>query len=279
MPEPFILKVLLLANTAARFFEMMENCLTEKRVPWPERALLDGRCFYATRNQIGKCTSGLVRNVMAAFLREHAGGDRFLKQQWCRMVVLVGENSSALGFFVRQVLFSIIEKEGMVMRGVKVPGIVTVKFGTLPQLAEDASRSPVLYIPNAWNYAAIDAVIIAVDVVGGKKVLEIMPVQITINDRHGDSEADFFRQWDEFLATVGESSFDEVRPIFLWIVEDPATFPRKDEMVPSKTRSTRNARYTSPPYERKVRSVKEVSEKVGNKLEMARKRAEKIRRS
>ena len=87
-----------------------------------------------------------------------------------------------LGFLVEQVLVSIIEKEGTVMRNVMVPRIRTVGFCTLPQVAEDSSSSPVFYIPNAWKYGAIDAVIISADT---QRVLEVMPVQININDRHG----------------------------------------------------------------------------------------------
>ncbi|KAF8541845.1 hypothetical protein BDD12DRAFT_979387 [Trichophaea hybrida] len=258
------------------FFDIMENCLINDNVSRAERAVIDNRYFYTTRQNIGHCTSGLVRDTMAAFLRKHAGGDTFLKQQWYNMIEYVGGNSSVLGFFVEQVVLSRIEKEGMTMDGIKIPGMKSVGFRTLPKGPENTDGSPVLYIPDTYNYKAIDGVIISAKIVNDLKVLEIMPMQITINQHHEDSEKSFFEGWDDFVVKIlGASDYDDLKITFLWIVEDSETFPREDEFVAANTLTTRNGSYSTPSYERKVRSVKYVSEMVGHKLRMARERGKK----
>ena len=213
---------------------------------------------------------------MAAFLRRNAGGGTFLKQQWYNMVEYVGGNSSVLGFFVEQVLLSYIEKEGMILDGIKIPGMASAAFRILPQIPQNAAESPVLYVPDAYNYKAIDGLIMSVDITDGRRVLEIMPLQITINNNHEDSEAAFFEGWDRFsVKALGENSFNDLKIVFLWIVEDSAIFPRKDAAVAARTITTRNGTYSSPSYVRKVRSVKYISETVGQKLSLARERGGK----
>ena len=69
-----------------------------------------------------------MRETVAAFLRRNAGGGTFLKQQWYNMVEYVGGNSSVLVFFVEQVMLSCIEKEGMIVDGIKIPGMTNVAF-------------------------------------------------------------------------------------------------------------------------------------------------------
>ena len=131
-------------------------------------------------------------HTVAVFLHKHAGGDTFLKQQRYNMVEYVGCNSSVLGFFVEQVMLSRIGKEGMAIGGIKITGMKSVGFCTIPNVPENTDGSPVLYIPDAYNYKAIDGMIISAKIVNDLRVLEIMPMQITIN-HHGDSEKSFLK--------------------------------------------------------------------------------------
>ncbi|KAF8534357.1 hypothetical protein BDD12DRAFT_896092 [Trichophaea hybrida] len=260
----------------AWFFDIMENCLINDNVSRAEHAVIDNRYFYTTRQNIGHCTSRLVRDTMAAFLRKHVGSDTFLKQQWYNMIEYVGSNS-LVGFFVEQVILSRIEREGITMDGIKIPGMKSVAFRTLPKGPENTDGSPVLYIPDAYNYKAIDGVIISANIVNDLKVLEIMPMQITINQHHEDSEKSFFEGWDDFVVKIlSASDYDDLKITFLWIVEDSEMFPQEDEIVAASTLTTGNGSYSTPRYERKVRNFKYVSEMVGHKLRMARERGKRI---
>jgi hypothetical protein len=73
------------------------------------------------------------------------------------MVVYVGGKSSVLGFFVKHVLLSHIEKEGMTMDAIKIACMKSAGFRTLPKVPINTDGSPVLCIPDAYNYKALMA--------------------------------------------------------------------------------------------------------------------------
>jgi hypothetical protein len=114
------------------------------------------------------------------------------------MVEYVGDNSSVLGFFVKQVLLSRIEKEGMNMDGIKIPVLKSDGVHTLPKAPKSTDGSPVHHVPDTYNYKAIEGVIISANIVNDLKVLEIIAIQITINEHHKDSEKSFFEVWDDY---------------------------------------------------------------------------------
>ena len=65
----------------------------------------------------------------------------------------------------------------------------------------------VFYVPDAYNYKAIYGLIMSINNIDDRGVLEIMPLQITINDNHEDSEEAFFKGWDQCVAkTLGRNS-------------------------------------------------------------------------
>jgi len=244
----------------------MEACVLEEGISRADRTVLDNR-YFCTKAGLGQCESGLARRAITAFLRKHAGGDLFVSQKWYNMLEYVGSNASVLGFFVEQVLLSTIQKEGMYLDGKKHQFKVVATFDGIPKMPGD---DPVLYIPKAWNNSSIDAIIFSIPE-GERKILTVRPVQITINQRHQNSEVTFFADWKRFsVKSIGSTAYDEIRVVFLWIVEQPATFPYKEGPVSESRRYTRGQTYQAPAYERHVRSIASVSEKVGTKLIQAR---------
>ncbi|RPB17975.1 hypothetical protein L211DRAFT_799136 [Terfezia boudieri ATCC MYA-4762] len=256
-----------------RVFEVMEACVLEEEVSRADRAVLDNQ-YFSTKAGLGQCESGLARRAITAFLRRHAGGDLFVSQKWYNMIEYVGYNASVLGFFIEQVLLSTIQKEGMFLNGVNQQFKLVDTFDRIPENSDD---SPVLYIPEAWNHRSIDAIIFSVSKIEGRQILTVWPIQIAINQHHRDSEVTFFADWKKFsVKSIGSTSYDEIRLVFLWIVEEPTTFPYKEESVPEKRRFTRGQTYVAPAYVRKVQSIASVSEKVGIKLAQARKNGEAL---
>ncbi|KAF8438304.1 hypothetical protein BGX38DRAFT_911088 [Terfezia claveryi] len=224
-----------------RFFEVMEACVLEEDVSRADRAVLDNR-YFSTNAGLGQCESGLARRAITAFLRRHAGGDLFVSQKWYNMIEYVGCNAAVLGFFIEQVLLSTIQKAGMYLDGVTEQFKLVDTFDGIPKNSED------------------------------RQILIVRPIQITINQRHRDSEATFLADWKRFsMKTLGSTSYDEIRIVFLWIVEEPTKFPYKEERIPEKRRLTRGQTYVAPAYARQVRSIASVSENVGIKLAQARK--------
>jgi hypothetical protein len=134
-------------------------------------------------------------------------------------------------------------------------------------------------LPVDFNYRGIDGTILWVEYVNNgkasfKRILHVIAIQITIAKTHSDSELVFFSGWGTFVTRIcGGSRYDEVKPIFLWVVEETGSFFRQPAEVPEATKTTRNRSYTIPAYERRVHSVIEISEKVGRNLETARAKA------
>ncbi|KAF8430307.1 hypothetical protein EV426DRAFT_13255 [Tirmania nivea] len=251
-----------------RFFEVMEACVLEEDVSRADRAVLDNR-YFSTKAGLGQCESGLARRAITTFLRRHAGGDLFVSQKWYNMIEYVGCNAAVLEFFIEQVLLSTIQKAGMYLDGVTEQFKLVDTFDGIPKNSGD---SPALYIPKAWNHPSIDAIIFSVSKIEDRQILIVRPIQITINQRHRDSEATFLADWKRFsMKTLGSTSYDEIRIVFLWIVEEPTKFPYKEERVPEKRRLTRGQTYVAPAYARQVRSIASVSGNVGIKLAQARK--------
>ena len=249
----------------------MEACVLEEDVSRADRAVLDNR-YFCTKAGLGQCESGLARRAITAFLRKHSGGGIFVSQKWYNIIEYVGYNASVLGFFIEQVLLSTIQKEGMYLDGANQNFKLVNTFDSIPKIPEDG---PVLYIPQAWNHKSIDAITFSVSRIEGRKILTVRPMQITINQRHQNSEATFFADWKRFsVKSIGSTAYDEIRIVFLWIVEQPTTFPYKEGPIPESRRCTRGQIYVAPAYERQVRSIASVSEKVGVKLAQARRNGE-----
>jgi len=170
----------------------METCVLEGGVSGADGPCLDNRYFY-TAGGLGQCRSGLVRRAMTAFLRGHAGEDLFVSQQSYNMIEYVGFDVSMLGFFIQQGILSTMENEGMSLNGVKQQFEVTATFDKIPKIPRDEGNSSVLYIPHAWNYCSIDANIFSLS--GTEpRILSVRPIQISINQRHKNSEASFFAE-------------------------------------------------------------------------------------
>ncbi|RPB23652.1 hypothetical protein L211DRAFT_849639 [Terfezia boudieri ATCC MYA-4762] len=204
-----------------RFFKVMEACVLEEAVSRADRAVLDNR-YFSTKAGLGQCESGLARRAITTFLRRHAGGDLFA---------------------------------GMYLDGVTEQFKLVDTFDGIPKNSGD---SPALYIPEAWNHPSIDAIIFSVSKIEDRQILIVRPIQITINQRHRDSEATFLADWKRFsMKILG--------------IEEPTKFPYKEERVPEKRRLTRGQTYVAPAYARQVRSIASVSENVGIKLAQARK--------
>ncbi|KAF8448385.1 hypothetical protein BDZ91DRAFT_803138 [Kalaharituber pfeilii] len=80
-----------------RFLGVLENCLLGEEVSLGDHSLLDTRYFYIAEDGTGQCEAGLIRRVMAQFLREQKGYNLFLSKQWLKMIESSGNNPSMLG--------------------------------------------------------------------------------------------------------------------------------------------------------------------------------------
>ena len=90
--------------------------------------------------------------------------------------------------------------------------------GRIPKIYPETDGA-VLHVPRAFNFRIIDGVIVRkVKPEEGKRKnrLFVIPLQITVAEKHSDSHKKIFSEWKEW--TAGLEEFDVV-PIFVWISE------------------------------------------------------------
>lgn len=102
-----------------------------------------------------------------------------------------------------------------------------------------------LYIPRASNYDAIDGAIVLLNKT--ERTFKLFPLQITIADRHSDSEAKFFETWwlkyldaiHRFLRTMpvanARSKPYAISLSFVWIQNNPKVVKGLEKEVPKES--------------------------------------------
>ena len=199
------------------------------------------------------------------------GADEFLSQRWYDSLRMAGKNPSMLGFFTETMLLSWISVNGCSAAGPEFQERPkTFMFDDArPTVNRESSLS--LHIPVAFNYTAVDAILVAVD--KQKDVATITGVQITISKTHSDSEAKFFADWERWRDIVDCAT---VYYRFLWVMEDVGQNSPTESIKAGKRLLRGKPKVWFPDFQRRYASVKEVSMDIGRKLEDARKSARSI---
>ncbi|PGH23093.1 hypothetical protein AJ80_02867 [Polytolypa hystricis UAMH7299] len=73
----------------------------------------------------------------------------------------------------------------------------------------------VLYIPDSYNHLAIDALVVHLAETDEGKTAHLYPIQVTIAERHKDSETEFFLRWGKWCPQLGDEY--NISVTFLWI--------------------------------------------------------------
>ena len=247
------------------FRQILSACLTGGSIPSAKEKLIDWRYFYADQGK-GKVTCGVVREAVARYLRSTLSPADFLTHHWYDSLKGAGRNPSVLGFYVETMLLSWISLNGCAAAGHEFSGRPRTFFFNEPKPTMDQESPNSLYIPAAFNYKAVDGILVALDT--ANDTARITAIRITISERHSDSEARFFTDWKWWRDIVACS---KVKFRFLWIIEDVGNKPAI-QMVEAEARQIRRQEQIwSPDFERRCVSVKDVSMDIGIKLEAARK--------
>jgi hypothetical protein len=129
-------------------------------------------------------------------------------------------NPSVTGYVIEQAVLASIALRGLdIASRLSEPMGLNVFQEPIPNLTPKTD-GPVLYIPQIFNYKAIDGVIVKKEQPStgrGKGRLFIYPLQITVAEKHKDSHKAFFDDWKKWIANLGE--FD-VFPEFIWISKE-----------------------------------------------------------
>jgi hypothetical protein len=143
-----------------------------------------------------------------------------------------------------------------------------ISGGILDALDEiSLATSETLYIPDRWNYKDIDALYLSVD--KRKKTALIVPIQISINPSHKDSETLFYADWARWKNCFQGYTLSST---FVWIVEHK----RSRNIVEEQLRSLRGgAQVIAPQHKQMHVPVSDVYKRLGEQLQARPSRLQK----
>jgi len=252
-------------NGLYRFQETLSACVVGDPVALDRENLLDWRYFYVSDGE-GKATCGIARRAGAEYLRSVMNPNHFLGIQWFDNLTMAGGNPSILGFFVEQMVLSWISLQGCLCAGQMFGSRPQTMLFTSPRLPAHINRPGfTCYIPSAFNFRAVDAILVFID----SERAVIVGVQVTIARTHSNSEEIFFEGWDSWVSKLDVPS-DNIEFRFLWIVEDRGEGLSTENIPPKSLTLRGREKSIHPAYVRLVMTVGEINQDIGRKLQASR---------
>jgi len=169
------------------------------------------------------------------------------------------DNPSVVGFIVKQACLSTISITGFKNSTVSWDPIpATIFEGDLIQ-AIPTGDCEMFFIPANPFFRDIDALYVKVD--EKNKIVWIVPFQVTVAERHTDSEALFYSRWHA-LAWTNRFGY-QVKTAFVWVVENQSSCTALEE----ETKITRSgSKLLSPEHIQIIITVADVNPTLGGHL-------------
>lgn len=144
---------------------------------------------------------------------------------WLNAVNDSANNASLRGFLVEMICLSQISTRGLKNVDVGLDAMPITQFSTTPNWGQMVNAEPELegiwrrlYVPKAYNYEAIDAFIAMLN--KEERTLKLFAIQVTIANKHKDSEKQFFNKWWRQYYTSIPNKFKRhytVSVAFVWL--------------------------------------------------------------
>lgn len=207
--------------------------------------MLDERYFYFVGN-IGHCSCGIVRDAVTEILLHHRP-ESLLGNDWVDAIKECPLDCPSLqGFLTELLCLNHISMFGLKHVDMNLEAMPISRYTYLPDFGSlkdiPGTTCCQLYIPRASNYDAIDGIIVLRNKT--KRTLKLFPLQITIADRHSDSEAKFFETWWLQYLDAAHQAFGtnlnanvtskpyKISLSFVWIQNNPKVIAGLKKNVP-----------------------------------------------
>jgi hypothetical protein len=193
----------------------MDACLQSQTVLVNMQEYYDLRYFYVDQDSIGRFTCGIAFETMMSIYRQHRL-IQFCGQEWYSAVRL-SENLVVQGFLAEHICLSHIASNGLIAVNPSLGRMSHTSFKTKPDWDHQLSAGHTirLYIPTAYNFKAVDAVILFVDYETAK--VHMYLIQITLIMQHKPSEKAFYRgMCEDWVRSLKEAGYT-VESTFVWI--------------------------------------------------------------
>jgi hypothetical protein len=154
---------------------------------------------------------------MMYLLRSHDDAPSFLDSRWYTAVSRSG-NPIVRGFLAKQICLSNIAVNGLRAVHRKLGKMSTASFQDNPAFEEflSSNHTSCLYIPTAFNFKAVDGVVLLLER-GSKKKATMFPIQFTLSQNHPRSDKKFYEElWSTWIQPIVSAGFC-VHSTFVWI--------------------------------------------------------------
>ena len=212
----FVLFCCCWCSVFSRYFDIMDACLQSQPVWLNMQELYDLQYFYVDPVNIGHCTSGIAFETMMSIYWEHRP-IQFCGQEWYSAVRQSSENPLVQGFLAKHICLSHIVSNGLGIVSPSLGQMSHAPFTIKPNWDHQLSSGhPVcLYVPTAYNFKAVDAIILHVDY--NTKKVNMYLIQITLSIWHKPSDKDFYGEmWERWVESLENAGFT-VESTFVWI--------------------------------------------------------------
>ena len=188
-------------------------------------------------------------------------------------------NPAIRGFFVEQLLLADIAERGLPALGKSWEGRLNlVVFGSnthTPELPISNKPQKIIFIPSTFKFMTVDAILyMSEKQKGGKMVATVVPLQITIANKHSDSEANFFPTWGIYEQKLSIMEHISDWRVIFWIHDTIEAIPadkRREEVVERSVRKQKERTVLiNPTYNRCLLPVGAVSKRIGQLHDISR---------
>ena len=194
-----------------RHFEHLSACVLN--LPLQHRPdVYDHRYLYFGADNKMHCVNNFVRGCVTDLLHKH-NSSMMLEANWlniCRDC----DNPSVQGFLAENIVIAYIRNNGLVVDELLKPDeFLIFAKGTEAAIVDKKSGTCILYIPDIFNYKAIDLLLRRVPTNKQSNVV-IVPVQVTLQApaQHKKSIAQFFEGHKKWIGGATKVAWH-----FVWI--------------------------------------------------------------
>lgn len=168
----------------------------------------------------------------------------------------LSSNASVIGYFL----------EHAILRSIVTAGIPCLDIiGPMPQIvfqdfpSYNLTHEKALYVPEAYKFPAIDAVLLYLN--HREKTAQLFPIQVTIQKTHRSSEEQFFNNWSFWSGSLGEYGEYKITVTFIWVTSDQELKRRSQREKLRKLRDG-SEKVVHPNYDSIFIPLNEVSSRV-----------------
>ena len=246
----------------------MEACLQNAAISNDKHAksVYDLRYFYVKEGR-GFYTSGVAFESMLAIFRERRF-QNFNSDGWYTAVSETG-NPIVKGYIAEQICINKISAKGLPMVDAGLTMMEVTPFSVRPawnmEVGKGSSKQASkystvhLYVPTAYNFPNIDAVILALKDTSA----HIVPIQVTLSRDHKDSEEIFYKEmWQPWTEQLENAGFT-VSSTFVWIGKGELFEGFREEVVKS---TRQGARLIQPEHRRMHIPIRMISRRLATAL-------------